>query len=128
MSKHVENTSGQTEEVCLFENAQEVWFWFMKSLEARADGAYCARMSGDNMTRPCEPNDIYTIINRLHRTRRLLIDHIRVLTHYGKRGFPPMSDQHREQKAHYIWEEALEILEDVFKQKKLLKPVLTCVS
>lgn len=127
MSEYVDNISGQTEEVCLFENAQEVWFWFMKSLEARADGAYCMRSNGD-VVRPCEPNDIYTIINRLHRTRRLLIDHLRVLAHYGRRGFAPSLDRQKEQKSYYLWQEAFDVLEDVFSFKKLLKPSLHLVS
>ncbi len=127
MSEYVDSISGQEENLCLFENAQEVWFWFMKSLEAREDGAHCANARGDKV-RPCEPNDIYMVISRLHRTRRLLIDHIRVLAHYGKRGHAPVLNRPSEQKAFYLWREAMAVLQDVFSRKQILRPSLSVVG
>lgn len=105
----------------LFESAEELWFWFMRSLEAREDGAKCGHNNSER-PRPCEPNDIYQIINRLHRTRRLLVDHLRILAHYGKRGFCPDYRVRQEQKALTLWKEAFEVLTPILETKKFLKP------
>lgn len=102
-----------------FDSAEELWFWFMRSLEAKQDGAKCTNNNSDR-PRPCEPNDIYQIINRLHRTRRLLIDHFRVLAHYGKRGYAPNIRARQEQKALTLWKEAFAILTPIFEKKEFL--------
>lgn len=123
-----QGTSTATDGVILykFDHAAQLWFWFMKSLEAREQGALCGGANSET-PRPCEPNDVYQIINRLYRKRRLLIDHFRVLSHYGKRGYAPDQYRRREQKAHTLWHEAMKILTPIFEEKGFLKPRLRLV-
>lgn len=102
-----------------FENAQEAWFWFIAAQQARNDGAKF--LSGLGLyQRPCEPMDILNILNRLYRTRRLTMDHILVLRHYGRRQLSPDSSRVKERRAHYLWTEAFERLSPVFIRKGII--------
>lgn len=71
-----------------FDSCEEVWFWFMQAQKAREDGARFSVGQG-LVPRPCEPLDILNVLNSLYRTRRLLMDHLRVLRFYGERQMPP---------------------------------------
>ncbi len=70
--------------------------------------------------RPCEPMDIMKILDRLHRNRRLLLDHFRVLRHYGLRMMPPDDRRPREFVAAKLWREALDRIGEVMESKGLL--------
>jgi hypothetical protein len=103
-----------------FENAEEVWFWFIQAQEAKNEGArFTAGMS--LMPRPCEPSDILMILDRLYRNRRLLRDHLLVLRHYGRRQMAPDSRRVKEALAHTLWHEALERIEPVLIKKGILR-------
>lgn len=106
-----------------FGTTQEAWFWFMQANAAKVIGAKCSPGMGE-VTRPCEPEDIMNIINKLYRQRNLLIDHIRILAHYGKKLCAPNSDRYREKKAHTIWREAMSKIEPVFISKGIIKGAL----
>ena len=102
-----------------FNSAEEAWFWFVSAQMARADGARIA--AGVSLiTRPCEPVDIFKAMERLYRSRRLLMDHILVLRHYGRRLMSPDPRRAKEIRAHKLWCEALERLEDVFVSKGIV--------
>ena len=102
-----------------FESAEETWFWFIAAQQARNDGArYIAGLG--NMHRPCEPVDILKILDSLYRKRRLLRDHLLVLRHYGRRFMPPDLGRVKEQRAYYIWREALERLEPILEEKGII--------
>ncbi len=103
-----------------FENALEAWFWFITAQQARVDGARF--VSGLSATpRPCEPGDILNILNRLYRSRRLSMDHLLVLRHYGRRQMAPDPNRSKEVRAHKLWEEAFERLEPMLIQKKIVR-------
>jgi hypothetical protein len=102
-----------------FESAQEVWFWFIEANQARLDGARFTAARG-NIRRPCEPVDILRILDRLYRTRRLLIDHLRVLRFYGVRQMAPEGWRKAEARAAMLWAEALKVLEPVLIAKKIM--------
>lgn len=71
-----------------FQSAEEAWFWFIQNQMAKEDGARIA--AGLSLVkRPCEPVDIYKVMERLYRGRRLLMDHLYVLRYYGRRMLPP---------------------------------------
>ena len=103
-----------------FDTVEEVWFWFIAAQQAKNDGARITAGAGMT-TRPCEPVDIINILNRLYRQRRLTMDHILVLRHYGRRNMPPDLRRVKEARAHYLWEEALDRLEPVFESKGILR-------
>lgn len=103
-----------------FENAEEAWFWFIQAQEARNDGARFVTGAG-LIPRPCEPMDILKILDRLHRQRRLLMDHLLVLRHYGKRRLSPDPRRTKELRAHKLWMEALERIEPVLVRKGIVR-------
>jgi len=108
----------------LFDNAEEAWLWFILAQEARNEGArFTAGLSLVN--RPCEPSDILSAMERLYRNRRLLMDHLLVLRHYGKRQLPPDPRRVKEVRAFALWKEALERLEPVLVRKGIVRPKLT---
>ncbi len=71
-----------------FESVEQAWFWFIQAQQARNDGARIGAGLG-LVARPCEPADILKILDRLYRNRRLQMDHLLVLRHYGRRQMPP---------------------------------------
>lgn len=110
-----------------FDNAEEAWFWFILAQDARNEGARTA--SGRSVTvRPCEPSDILNCLDRLYRNRRLTMDHILVLRHYGKRQLAPDPRRVKEVRAFTLWKEALERLEPVLARKGIIRPRLTLAS
>lgn len=107
-----------------FDNAEEAWLWFILAQEARNEGArFTAGIS--LVPRPCEPSDILACVDRLYRHRRLLMDHLLVLRHYGKRQMPPEAHRQKEARAHLLWIEALERIEPVLVKKGIVRPKLT---
>lgn len=102
-----------------FDSAEECWFWFIQAQKAREDGARFSFGQG-LVPRPCEPTDILKILNDLYRSRRLLMDHLRVLRFYGDRQMSPDPRRVKEQRAHTLWCEALDRLEPVLIRKGIL--------
>lgn len=111
-------TSHQT---CVkFSSPEELWFWFIEANQARLDGARYTAARG-NVRRPCEPVDVLRILDRLYRTRRLMMDHLRVLRFYGVRQMPPEGWRPSEARAATLWREAMRALEPVLIAKEILK-------
>jgi hypothetical protein len=107
-----------------FESVEELWFWFVAANQAQLDGARIGAGASE-YNRPCLPSDIFTILNRLHRNRRLLREHLLVLRHYGKRQLAPDPHHPKEARAASIWKEAMEALEDILISKGIvLQPKL----
>ena len=110
-----------------FSTPEEVWFWFIEANQARLDGARFTAARG-NVRRPCEPVDILRILDRLYRTRRLMMDHLRVLRFYGVRQMPPEIWRPREARAATLWREAMRALEPVFIAKKIMRDRIAVCS
>lgn len=107
-----------------FDNAEEAWLWFILAQEARNEGARFSAGQG-LFNRPCEPTDILNCVERLYRHRRLVMDHLLVLRHYGKRQLPPDPRRVKEVRAFSLWKEALERLEPVLVRKEIVRPKLS---
>lgn len=105
--------------VIQFVDAEEAWFWFIRSERARIEGA---RLSSDasNETRPCEPDDLYRLVMALRRRRKLGDDHLRVLVKYGWRECSPDPRVGEEERALCLWNEALDRLTTVLKAKGIV--------
>lgn len=103
-----------------FQSAEEAWFWFLAAQQAKEEGARVLAGQG-TLSRPCEPADIFSVLNRLYRQRRLLMDHIRVLRYYGKRFMAPDPRRTRELKAFTLWREALGRMEEVLERKGIVE-------
>lgn len=110
-----------------FENAEEAWFWFIAAQSARNDGARVTAGVG-LIARPCTPDDIFSVLNRLHRSRRLLMEHMLVLRHYGRRQLPPDPRRVKEARAFHLWKHAMERMEPLLVRKGIVKPRLTILS
>lgn len=102
-----------------FGSAEEAWFWFIDTHQALLDGVQL-RAGNALYPRPCEPIDILQTVDRLYRKRRLIIDHVLVLRHYGKRRLAPDPWRHKEARAATLWQEALDRLEDILIAKKIV--------
>ena len=110
-----------------FRHAEEAWFWFICAVEARADGAQPGRGRGD-IARPCEPGDIYQILERLYRNRRLRMEHMRVLSHYGRRRMAPEWHRRSEARSHVLWQEAMRELDVMLQRRGIVRSPLTLVE
>lgn len=102
-----------------FSSAEEAWFWFIQAQQARNDGARFSFGAG-LYPRPCEPIDILKVLDRLYRRRELLMDHVLVLRHYGRRMLPPDQGRVKERRAHGLWIEALGRMEMVMVGKGIV--------
>ncbi len=120
MSLNSRNKNQYGAETVPFESAEEAWFWFIAAQEAKESGARFVAGSG-LFPRPCEPIDILKTVDQLYRKRRLLRDHVLVLRHYGRRHMSPDPRRIKEARAHVIWEEALERIEEVLISKKIVR-------
>ena len=87
-------------DVQAFDSAEEAWFWFIQAQQARNDGA---RFTAGNglIPRPCEPIDILRVLDRLYRHRRLTMEHLLVMRHYGRRQMPPDPRRIKEGRAQF---------------------------
>lgn len=102
-----------------FDSAEEAWFWFIQARLATTQGARIKACAG-KLPRPCEPYDILMVVNDLYRKRRLLIDHAKVLRHYGERLSPPDPWNVREGRAFRLWQEAMQRLEPVLWRRGII--------
>jgi hypothetical protein len=103
-----------------FDSVEEAWFWFIQAQQARNDGA---RFTAGNglVARPCEPIDILRVLDRLYRHRRLTMEHLLVMRHYGRRQMPPDPRRIKEGRAFKLWSEALKRLESVLESKGIVR-------
>lgn len=90
-----------------FDSAEEAWFWCMRSLALRREGARleCGR---NLLSRPCEPDDVTACLMALVRARRLNKGHVRVLAAYGAVQCPPGRNTPGQTGHAILWDEALD--------------------
>jgi hypothetical protein len=112
--------AGRDIEPVPFTDSQEAWFWFVEAMQAKQEGARIVAGLG-KYPRPCEPVDIYKAVERLHRSRRLLMDHLLVMRHYGQRLMPPDPRRIREVKAFHIWRESMDRLSEPLIRKGIVQ-------
>lgn len=103
-----------------FETAECAWFWFIQAQQARNDGARIVMGLAD-VPRPCEPLDILKVVERLYRNRILIMDHLMILRHYGRRMMPPDARRVREMRAHKIWSEAFAHIAPILERKGIVR-------
>ncbi|MDB5490891.1 MAG: hypothetical protein JWO78_740 [Micavibrio sp.] len=103
-----------------FETVEDAWFWFIQAQQARIDGARIAAGVG-MIPRPCEPIDILQALDGIYRNRKLTMEHMLVLRHYGRRMLPPDPRRVKEIRGYRMWNEALAELAPVLEAKKIIK-------
>lgn len=107
-------------EPVLFDTAEQAWFWFIQAQQARVDGARASAGAG-LVPRPCEPIDILQCLDRLYRQRKLTMDHLLVLRHYGRRMIAPDPRRAQEIRGYRLWIDALGQLGPVLEAKKIIR-------
>ncbi|MAQ71607.1 MAG: hypothetical protein CL565_05380 [Alphaproteobacteria bacterium] len=120
MTIYTYSSDDPTLNITLFDDAEEAWFWFVHTYKARAEGAKFTAGAG-HCIRPCEAIDILKIVDRLYRNCRLSRDHIYVMRHYGLRNMAPDKYHPKEQKAYYLWYEAMKILTEILEDKGVIE-------
>lgn len=103
-----------------FLNAEEAWFWFVRSQRARLEGAKLRSNEAD-VVRPCDPDDLYRILMKLVRARNLGRRHMKVLAFFGFSERAPDNRLREEQRAFRLWDEALDRLTTVLKEKGIVE-------
>lgn len=102
-----------------FSHTEEAWFWFVHCQRVRREGA---RLHGSStiFERPCDPDDIYRALMRLHARSAVSSAHLRILATYGLRGCPPDTRCAEERPAAQLWEEALDRLSTPLRDKGII--------
>jgi hypothetical protein len=101
-----------------FADAVEAWFWTMRALVARRDGA--RRLGdGDDVRRPCVPDDVIKALDTLYRRRRIDLVHARVLRIWGERQQEPDPTRHRGDWAN--WREAMTRLAFPLRERGIVR-------
>ena len=103
-----------------FPSTEEAWFWFVRCQQIRRDGA---RFSGSSevVRRPCDPDDLYRAAMSLARQGVIRSQHLFVLGTYGLQGRPPDPRCRHENSAFQLWDEALDRLTSVLRQKGIVE-------
>lgn len=102
-----------------FASAEEAWFWFVQCRLAQQAGARVAAGMA-RIVRPCEPLDVLAVVDRQYRRRRLLREHLMVLSDFGARALRPDRTSPRESRAAALWDEAFAVLAPAFEAKGII--------
>jgi hypothetical protein len=70
--------------------------------------------------RPCEPDDVIACVDALYRTRRISLDHARVLGRWGERQRQPDRFEASAEEC-AAWREALDLLAGRLRAKGILE-------
>lgn len=94
-----------------FQNAEQLWFWFLYSKQIRKNNF--GRMRGNPTHRPCEVLDVETMITKLYLSGRLTDEQLCIMKKYGDRRRAPHQYIWNENRDAGLWERAMNIIEIV---------------
>lgn len=103
-----------------FDGAEAAWLWYCHCQVARIEGARVREIQGRLVARPCEPDDVFTIVDRLYRSGTLARRHLVVLGDYGSRLTRPHRDNPADRAAAHCWDEAMALLTPALKFKGIV--------
>ena len=112
--------TGQTVAPCgtPFSSAAEAWFWTMRALVARRDGAPHG-WRPDVLERPCCPDDVVRMVDRLYRARVIDLAHAYVLRRWGERQVaPPQRGTYADLR---LWAQVMGHLEISMREKRIVQ-------
>lgn len=92
-----------------FQNAEQLWFWFLYSKSVR--GAM-ARTGRGGSARVCELVDVETLITKLYLAGRLNDAQLAVMKQFGDRRRAPHQYIWTENKAAQLWNSAMNTIND----------------
>ena len=102
-----------------FDTAEEAWLWFSRCQLARIDGVRFSADAGE-VSRPCEPDDIYRAVDQLYRRRVLARGHVSVLGRFGSRLAPPDPWAGDTPGEASLWGEAMDRLSTLLRSKGIV--------
>lgn len=102
-----------------FENAEEAWFWFMRSEKARAERAKATSFKSI-YGRPCDPDDLFRWINQLYGNGKLTQAHLLVMGQYGYLDRHPDRETDDEVVDYIVWTDAFDVLEPTLVDKGVI--------
>ncbi len=109
-------TESQTNYVAeKFQNAEQIWFWFLYSKSVRNDiGMHNGRTA---TRRVCELVDVETLITKLYLSGKLTDAQLAIMKEFGDRHRAPHQYVWRENHAAALWDAAMSVLEDAAREK-----------
>ena len=99
-----------------FHSAEEAWLWTAAALTARLDGARVAAGRG-RVQRPCEPDDVVRVLDRLFASRKVTLAHARILSSWGRLQQAPDPHRLEQQADHRLWRDALALIEPSLRSR-----------
>ncbi|MBO4683018.1 MAG: hypothetical protein J5611_00350 [Alphaproteobacteria bacterium] len=98
-----------------FQNAEQIWFWFIYSKSVHNDFARQNRYGSTR--RICELVDVETLVTKLHLCGKLSIEHLTVMKTYGDKRRAPHQYIWRENHDAAVWDSAMRILNKAARDK-----------
>lgn len=89
-----------------FQNAEQLWFWFLYSKSVRR--GFARNMSASR--RVCELLDVETLITKLYLAGRLSDDQLNVMKEFGDRRRAPHQHIWAENRAAALWMDAMNVI------------------
>jgi hypothetical protein len=120
MVKNVNKPMLETRHGMLFRSAEEAWFWFVTSWEAKRAGA-AQRANQSLFPRPCAPLDIQRLVMRLHKTGKITAPQLRVMITYGTQHLAPDATRPAEAVDAYLWRGAMNTLTRTLQSRDLME-------
>lgn len=109
----------ESREAVPFASAEEALFWSIAAWIARQDGARIRSGQG-SVPRPCEPQEVITLGERLARAGRLTVPQWKVMLIHGRCFLPPDPHDPRQRRRLDLWASGLSILEKALKAKEIV--------
>ncbi|MBP5485222.1 MAG: hypothetical protein J6Y07_00740 [Alphaproteobacteria bacterium] len=98
-----------------FQNAEQLWFWFLYSKSVRNDiGQY---RGGVATRRVCELVDVETMITKLYLSGKLNDEQLAIIKEFGDRHRAPHQYIWRENHAAAVWDSAMQVIENAARVK-----------
>lgn len=97
-----------------FQNAEQLWFWFLYSKSLQQNFLYQNRKS---TKRPCELLDVETLITKLYLSGRLSDEQLGTMKVFGDKRRAPHQYIWSENKAANLWKTAMSTLYTAAKEK-----------
>lgn len=96
-----------------FQNAEQLWFWFMYSKSAQNGFIH----HNTNTRRPCELLDVETLVTKLYLSGKLSNDQLNVMKKFGDKRRAPHQYIYSENKSAMLWKMAMDTLTDAAHAK-----------
>lgn len=104
-----------------FPSVKAAWWWTMREIELREHGRRGAP-TRDDARRPCTPDDVVKVVDRLYRERKIGLHHARVLKAYGLSQVEPDPQHATERADALVWQEAMARMEWPLRVKGIVGP------